>query len=137
MDGPVRESYAHWLYMALGFKYVLLLSLSSILGFVLSLIVVARGRGPLAGAALVFIVPMPFFIGVYGAVDGMIAMYSLIAASTMQPRPSHLAQGISLSLAAPLIGTLLMAPAYLVATVGLFVRSLAAKPEPAEGYTHR
>src|SRR5581483_5717516 len=97
--------------------------------FVLSLVIVFRGRGPLAGAALVFVVPMPFFIGLYGALEGAIAMYSVIAATVVQPKPSELAYGTSLALAAPLVGTLLMAPAYLVATVGSFVRSLTAAAE--------
>jgi hypothetical protein len=111
--------------MALGPKYIVLLGLGGLLAFVLTLIVVLRGRGPMAGAALVFIVPIPFFIGLYGAVDGAIASYTIIANSVLQPKPSEIAQGFSLALATPLVGMLLMAPSYALAMFGLMARSLA------------
>jgi MotA/TolQ/ExbB proton channel family len=126
---PVRQSYLHWLCMALGLKYSLLLPLAALLAFILTLIVVVRGKGPLAGAALVFIVPMPLFIGLYGAIEGVIAMYAVIANSTTQPKPSQLANGISMALATLWVGTLLMAPSYVVAMFGLFVRSLVGNSD--------
>lgn len=121
---PVRETYLHWLYMALGIKYTLLLPLAALVSFVVALIIVVRGRGPLAGAALLFIVPMPFLVGIYGAIEGAIEMYQVVAAISTQPKASEMARGISMTLATPLVGMLLMVPAYAVAVVGLFIRAM-------------
>lgn len=77
--GPAGQSFLHWIFMALGLKYTLLL--------------------PLA------------------------------AATTSQPKPSELAEGTSMALVAPMVGMLLMIPAYALATLGLIVRSLMAGSE--------
>jgi hypothetical protein len=128
---PVRESMLHWYVTALGPKYIVLLGLAGLAAFVLTWIVVLRGKGPLAGGALVFIVAMPFFVGLFGAIDGYLAVNMVIAASVLQPKPSELAQGTALSLAAPLTGMFLMAPSYLVAMIGLTARALFGKTDQA------
>ena len=130
---PVRQSYLHFLYSALGIKYTLLLPLAGLAAFAVTLIVVVRGKGSLAGVVLLFIVPVPFFIGLYGALEGTIASYQVIAASTVQPKPSELAQGISMALVTPMIGLLLMVPAYATATIGLLLRSLSGNPDRPPG----
>lgn len=131
---PVRQSYLQFLYSALGIKYTLLLPLAGLAAFVVTLIVVIRGKGSLAGVTLLFIVPAPFFIGLYGALEGTVASYQVIAASAVQPKPSELAQGISMALVTPMIGLLLMVPAYATATIGLLVRSLSASADrPPQG----
>lgn len=126
---PVRQSFLHWIFMALGVKYTLLLPLAAFIAFVLTLIVLLRGKGPMAAAALFFIVPMPFLIGIYGAIEGQIAVYQVIAATAVQPKPSELAEGTSMALVAPMVGMLLMIPAYALAIAGLIVRSLMAGSE--------
>ena len=133
---PVRESYLHFVFTALGIKYSVLLSGAALVAFALTLVVLLRGKGPMAGAALFFIVPMPLLIGLYGGIDGLISTYTIIAATSVQPKPSELAYGISLSLVAPMMGMLLMVPAYLLAMIGLIIRSLSAtfeRPRPPVG----
>jgi hypothetical protein len=119
------ESYLLWLFHALGFRYSVLLSAAGLLSFVLTLIVVRRGKGPMVGAALLFIVPLPFFIGLYSVLEAVYAACTVLAASTTTPTSSDLAQGIGMLLAALWVGMLLAAPSYLVAMLGLFKRSLA------------
>jgi hypothetical protein len=52
--GPApAQSFLSWILVALGFKYAILLPASALLGFVLTLVIVARGKGPMAGVALV------------------------------------------------------------------------------------
>lgn len=119
------ESYLLWLFHALGFRYSVLLSAAGLLSFVLTLIVVRRGKGPMVGAALLFIVPLPFLIGLYSVLEAVDAVCTVLAASTTTPTSSELAQGIGMSLAALWVGMLLAAPSYLVAVLGLFQRSLA------------
>lgn len=53
-------------------------------------------------------------VGLLGTVDGMVASFQVIAASTTQPKPSELAQGISMALITTLVGLWLAIPAILL-----------------------
>lgn len=125
-DAPVRHSYLSWMYEALGMQYSVLLPLAGLICFVLALILVVRGKGPMAAAALILIVHVPFLIGIFAAVQGIIASYSIIAMSIVAPRPSDLAQEYSTALFATLVGIAMMVPGYSVAAVGALVRALVA-----------
>lgn len=50
-------------------------------------------------------------VGLLGTVDGMVVAFRVIAASTTQPKPSQLAEGISMALVTTLIGLLIAIPA--------------------------
>lgn len=121
---PARQSFLQWVFMALGVKYTLLLPLFGLLAFLLTAVVVVRGRGSVAGAALLFIVPLPFWVGLYAAVEGAMQAYQVIASTVIEPRLTELAQGFSMSLASLWVGLLMMAPSYAAAMLGLFIRSL-------------
>lgn len=127
---PVRQSYLMWFFSALGWKYTLLLPLAGLLAFVLTLLVVTRGKGPAQVGALLFIVPLPVLIGIYGVVEGLIASYQVIAMSNTTPRPSQVAEGVSMSLVAVMVGMFLATPSYLAATAGLIVRSFTRDDSP-------
>lgn len=129
---PVQKSLLLWMMEALGFPYLVLLPLAGALCFVLALVVVIRGRGPMAAASLILIVHVPLLIGVFAAIQGGIASYSAIAMSSGNPQASEVASGISTSLFAPLVGMLLMTPSYAVAAIGGFIRCLIAKAETSE-----
>lgn len=113
----------------MGVPYVLILPLAGFLCFLLVLIVVLRGRGPLAAAALILIVPVPLLIGIFAAIQGGIASYTVIATSAAAAKPSEVAAGISTALIAPLVGMIVMVPGYATAALGAFIRALAAKAE--------
>lgn len=121
---PVQQSYLRWMYLALGLEYSLLLPLAGLACFVLALVVVLRGKGPMSAAALILIVHVPLLIGVFAAIQGVISSYTVIAMSESTPKPSELASGISTALFAPLVGMLLMVPGYAAAAIGAVVRSL-------------
>jgi len=97
--------------------------MAGFVAFVLTVIYVVRGRGALGGISLLFIVPMPFFLGIFGALEGVIRAYSVIAISAAAPKPSEIAAGISMALVVPMDGLVCMAPSYIVAMLGLFARS--------------
>ncbi len=126
---PVQQSLLSWMFTALGFPYVILLPLAGLLSFLLALVIVLRGKGPMAGAALILIVHVPLFIGVFAAIQGAIASYTVIAMSASTPKPSEVAAGISTALVAPLVGMLLMVPGYATAALGAFIRSFVANAE--------
>ena len=125
----VRQSLLSWMFTALGLPYVLLLPLAGLMCFLFALIVVLRGKGPMAAAALILIVHVPLFIGVFAAIQGAIASYTVIAMSAATPKPSEVAAGISTALVAPLVGMLLMVPGYATAAIGAFIRSFGASTE--------
>lgn len=50
-------------------------------------------------------------VGLLGTVDGMVASFQVIARSSAQPKPSELAQGISMALITTLVGLVLAIPA--------------------------
>ena len=123
MAAPVQQSYLMFLCHGLGLRYALLLPLTALVTFTLTLFVVLRVRGAAAGFALLFIVPMPLFVGAIGYLDGWIAAGHVMAASNAVPSPSEMAFGAALSLAAPMVGMWLMIPSYLLAMIALLVRS--------------
>lgn len=126
-----EQSMLGWVFESLGIFYALMLLLATGISFAVTLILVIRGRGPLCGAALLLIVPMPFLVGIFGALDGAIRSYMVIASSSMAPNPAEVAAGTSTALVAPLVGMFLMAPGYLLASGGMLLRSLMAKPTAA------
>jgi len=126
---PVRQSLLSWMFTALGFPYVVLLPAAGLVCFLLALIVVLRGRGPMSGPALILIVHVPLLIGVFAAIQGGIASYIIIATSASTPKPSEVAEGISTALVAPMAGMLLMVPSYATAALGAFIRCLGSNSE--------
>lgn len=130
-DLPRRQSYLEFFFGALGMRYTFLLPLAALVSFVLVLVVVLRGRGNWVTAVLVLLVPLPFYVGIMGVIDGMIASFQVIAMSDVQPKPSELAQGVAMSLVTAMVGLWLSVPGYFLAVVGSFVRSLARDEPPA------
>lgn len=62
-----QQSMLSWLFNSLGFPFVMLIPLARILSFSLALFIVRWGREPLAAAALILVVHVPFFVGVFAA----------------------------------------------------------------------
>ncbi len=55
---PAPESFLTWILRALGLRYSLLLPLAALVALLLTLVVLLRGKGPMAAGALILIVPM-------------------------------------------------------------------------------
>jgi hypothetical protein len=123
---PIEQSFLSWFYYTLGLQYAILLPLAGLICFLLALILVLRGKGPMAAAGLILIVHVPLFIGVFAAIQGIIASYTIIAGSAVTPKPSELAAGYSMALVAPMVGMVLMVPGYTIAVLGTMIRSLVA-----------
>jgi hypothetical protein len=128
-EGPPRQlSMLSWIFMALGWRYTLALPLAGLAAFILALMIVIRG-GTYSGSALLFVVPIPLLVGMFGLFDGMFASFSVLAFAESSPKPWEVAAGFSTALVAPFVGMIFMTPAYLVATGGLFMRTLAGDRE--------
>lgn len=126
---PVQQSYVVWIFSSLG-PFAVLLPLAGLLSFVLALIIVARGKGPMAAVALLLIVHVPMLIGFFGAVQGAINSYSVIAMSAVAVKPSEVAAGISTALVSLMVGMVVTAPGYAVAALGGLARSFPAGSNP-------
>lgn len=132
MAQPVRMSYLEFLFQALGFRYTVLLPAVGLLAFVFVLVLVIRGKGPALTGALLFLVPLPVLLGVFAAIDGMLASFQVIAMSNTAPKPSEYAMGISMSVVSVYLGFLLALPSFVLATCGLVARALFHRPSTVE-----
>lgn len=119
-----QESFLGWMIRSTGL-IGMLVPVAGFFAFVLALIIVFRGQGPFAIATLVLVVPIPFLLGLLGAVYGMILSLQVIATSSVAPKPSELSDGIATALFTPLLGLVCMAPGYLVAMFGACARSFS------------
>ncbi|TWT78651.1 hypothetical protein CA13_09590 [Planctomycetes bacterium CA13] len=126
---PVQQSLLSWAISSLGPIYIILLPLSALLGFLCVLILLFRGRGPMAAASILLFVHAPLVIGIFAAVQGMINVYSVIGMSWTTPKPADLAVGYSTALFAPAVSMLLIVPSYLAAAVGTFVRAVLSRDD--------
>jgi hypothetical protein len=118
---------------ALGYEYALLLPLAALACFLLALVVVARGKGPMAAVALLLIVPAPFLIGLFAGVKYAIVALNEIAVGVGSSQESRLAAGISAALVAPLVGLLMTIPGYGIAVIGSLIRSFRTEAEGGRG----
>ena len=57
------ESYLGWTIQALGPLCLLILVLSGVASFIMTVAIVRKGKGPLAGSALMLAVLLPFYLG--------------------------------------------------------------------------
>jgi hypothetical protein len=125
----VRQSYLAWTFRALGPFYGLMLPLLGFAIFVGACVVVALNRRPAVIASYLVFVPVPLLIGIFGSVRGSISALSVVAMSTSdQDVARWMAEGGATALFTTLVGFLVSAPSYAVVALGLFARTLAAKP---------
>ena len=122
-----QESYLMWLVRSLGLRFTVLLPLAGLVSFALTGVLVVAGKGKSNGTAIAFVVGIPFLVGIFGMLDGFMASFIVIASAPTSPKPSEIADGISSAIVTPFIGMLLMAPSYMLATIGLFIRSLTER----------
>ncbi len=124
-----QESFVGWMIRSTG-MVGFLIPFAGLFCFALTLVVVMRCHGPFALAALVFIVPIPFLLGLFGTLYGLVLSLQVIAGSSVMPKPSELSDGIATSLFTPMLGLVFMTPSYLAAILGSVIRS-SAKPTAA------
>jgi hypothetical protein len=124
---PARVAMLEWMFRMLGLFYGILLPLAGLVSFLLVLILLLRGKGPMAAASLVLIVHIPLLIGLFAAIEGGIQTCTVIHG--VAPTATEFAFGISTSLVAPLVGMLVMVPSYLAAVIGTFIRAVRSESE--------
>lgn len=126
-----QESFLNWLIRSTGLLGLLIPPLA-ILCFILTVILVFRGKGPLTGVALLFIIPLPVLLGLLALIHGGIQSLQVIFYSSVPPNTSEFGDAISTSLVGPMMGLLLTLPSYLLAMTVMFVRSFPKSPKRYE-----
>ena len=125
------ESLLGWMFDAVGPLYLLIIVLSSVASFLMTLTIVRKGKGPLAGSALILAVLMPFFITLYFAVLDGLTIFMGVARNpewTFKPGDAIFPAKACFSL---VMGMFLMIPSYLLAMIAATVRSRSTKAEEA------
>jgi len=121
------ESLLMWFIDGLGLFYLAAIVGTAVFAGLLTLVVVLRGKGTMAAAALILIPPCPLWIGMYSATEGLLRALFVLQASETEPRLSELCAGASTALIGPAFGMLLMAPIYALAVFGSLLRSQFAE----------
>lgn len=129
---PVRgTSQLEFILQSLGPMYAVLLLLSALIAFVLTALLVFRGKGSAAAVALLLIIPLPMFIGAFGALDALIDTYRIVADSMVEPRPSVIAGGIASTLIRMLMSMFVSGPTLVLALAGSSIRAWICKADEA------
>jgi hypothetical protein len=123
-----RDSFLLWLYKQLGFRYAFLLPGSGLAVFLGGVAVAARARRPAPLAAYLLLALLPFFIGVFAAIEGMFLTNFILSQSARFPRMDEFASGYAASLVAVLVGMVATAPTYLLIACALVMKCLALPP---------
>ena len=126
VEPVMQQSFLMWYMSSLGLKYAVVLPVVGLFSLLSTLLILIRGRGPFVSAGLILAVAAPVFVGLVGAVDGVMAVYQVIALSSAQPKPSELGEGISTALVALQVGTVFAFPSFAIAAIGSLIRALTA-----------
>jgi hypothetical protein len=126
---PQQQSPLVWLFRALGIRYSVLIPFYALLAFVLAAIAIGKFKTPYLTAVLLAVVPLPFYCGAIGVIDGFAASLSVISISGASPKPSEIADGAALSLVSAQVGLILTLPLYIIAVVALCLRAFIHQPE--------
>ena len=120
-----------WMFDLVGLNYLLIIVLSSVASFLITLTIVRKGKGALAGSALILAVLMPFFVTLcFAALDGVTVFMSVATNPewTFQPSDAIAPATVCFCL---VIGMFLMIPSYLLAMIAATMRSRSTKAEEA------
>lgn len=125
VEEQVRPSMLSWLIDSAGL-FGLLVVLSALIVFIGAVIVVMASRRPGVIAACFPWLLLPLWLGFMGILWGSLQSFMVIAFSDVNPKPKDVAEGVSMALVCPLLALVLTFPGYLVLSLGLFLRTLAA-----------
>ena len=123
-----QQSMLSWVLSALGSTYTILLPLSALISFIAVLVLVFRGKTPMAVAAILLCVLAPSMIGLFAFLQGTIYAYYEIANGGATPEMPKVVEANATSLVPPFAALFMSIPTYAVATIGTFFRSFPRSP---------
>ena len=126
---PPEQPLFVWLFRALGIRYSFLLPFYALLAFVLAALAIWKFKTPYLTAVLMAVVPLPFYCGAIGTIDGLVASLQVISLSGATPKMTEMADGAALSLVSAQAGLILSLPLYVIGVVALCLRSFIHQPD--------
>jgi hypothetical protein len=127
MNEHVPQSRFMWMISSLGVNTAFL-PLAALVAFAVVLVLILRGKGPEMVGAILLVVPLPMYVGLWGAVGAIVASGAVIALADVDVKQSELWGGISEMFVNIQVAMLLTVPAFLLATIGLVIRALKGEP---------
>ena len=131
MPDAAPQSLLSFFMASLGPIYCVLLPLAAILSLLFSILLIARGRGPLVSAALILVAFTPILIGCFASLTGLLDALRVVAMSGTTPKPATLAMGYSTALVSLVVGILCAVPSLAIGTLGSITRALTARQPTA------
>ena len=122
-----EQSMLNWVVSSLGPIYVILLPLSAIVSFVAVLILVTRGRGPMAAVSILLFLLAPTLIGIFGYLHAATMNNFEIYNGCGTPDPNVVMKTDAAAIFSPLVGMFLSIPAFALAAIGTLMRSFGPK----------
>ena len=105
------------------------LIMTSLLAFTLTFLILRRGQGSFAGAALLLAVFSPLMVGLFaGFHSASNAMLIMLSAEAAEVMPGTYTILLSEACTAPSTALLLSAPTYLLAMIGSFTKACQKPP---------
>jgi hypothetical protein len=126
---PPQQSLLVWLFRALGIRYSFLIPFYALLAFVLAALAIWRFKTPYLTVVLLAVVPLPFYCGAIGVIDGLVASFQVMSFSGGTIPLSYVADSAAVSLVSAQVGLVLSLPLYVIAVVALCLRSFVRQPE--------
>lgn len=123
-EALMNESLLQYYYRCCGPTYSIMIPLLAFIAFVLVVLILAKGKGPTVGPALVLTAPMAAYFGLYGTIGGLLATARIVEQSGTDPDPWMLWSGVGSSLVTFMLGMMLSIPAFLTAVVGAVLRAV-------------
>ena len=116
---PQGTSFGGWMASSLSSTSALLTIISGVLIFCGALRLVMNRQRPVALAAYLVLLPLPFLIALFGIAQGMMLSFTVLASSTTMPTGAEFSGGIAASLLQIVVAMLVSAPTYFVLAYGL------------------
>lgn len=128
VEGVKRMSYFEWFSIMLGPIYLWMILLSGVLVFGGACYLVYKYKRPAVIASFIPLLLLPFLIGLFDALYGMVYVLSVAIDSMYPPRVLdwQCLHFLMVTAASLLAGMFVSIPAYFVLSIGLLVRAIRA-----------
>lgn len=120
----VPQSVLEFMFESLGLFYGTVIPLAGFVVFVGAVLVVCISKRPSVVAAYLVFLPLPFLIGVFGSIHGLITSFVVISQYDSAPRANDITIAVSTSLFSSLAGLAVTFPSLFILAFGLFIRTI-------------
>lgn len=110
--------------------YVWLLPLVALVSFILVAVVLLKGKGTFAAAAIALLLPLPIWMGFLAMIDWLIISAGVIEQAGVEPEWSAVFGSLAAAISGLWYGVVLAAPAFAMTTTVVITRAIRAGQLP-------